>query len=79
MKERKNVYNHLECNNSHRIDFVNPEILAYSPDKYKLLLLESLYIEHLKPPASIKIPQPFQSAYLIFSLSVSSFYCSVLL
>jgi len=42
------VCNHLQSNLSHTVDFLNPKILAYSPDKYKLLILESLYIQQLK-------------------------------
>jgi len=37
----------LQSNPSHTVDFLNPEILAHSPDKYKLIL-ESLYVQQLK-------------------------------
>jgi len=41
------VCNHLQSNPSHRVDFLNPKILAHSLDKYKLLISESLYIQRL--------------------------------
>ena len=43
------VCNHLQSNPSHRVDFHNPQILTSCPDKHKLLILESLYIQLLKP------------------------------
>ena len=43
------VCNDLQSNPNHRVDFNNPQILTSSPDKSKLLILESLYIEQLKP------------------------------
>ena len=41
--------NHLQSNPSHKVDFHNPQILTSCPDKHKLLILESLYIQLLKP------------------------------
>ena len=32
---------------------VNPQILTHSPDKYKLLVLESLFIQQLKPDRNL--------------------------
>ena len=43
------VCNHLQSNPNHRVDFNNPQILTSSPDKSKLLILESLCIQQLKP------------------------------
>ena len=43
------VYNHLQSNPSHKVDFNNPQILTSCPDKHKLLILKSLYIQLLKP------------------------------
>ena len=43
------VCDHLQSNPSHKVDFHNPQILTSCPDKHKLLVLESLYIQLLKP------------------------------
>ena len=43
------VCNHLQFNPSHRVDFHNTQILTSCPDKPKLFILESLYIQLLKP------------------------------
>ena len=43
------VYNHIQSNTDHKVDFNNPQILTHSPDKYKLLILESLFIQQLTP------------------------------
>ena len=43
------VCNHLQSNLSHKVDFHNPQILTSCPDKHKLLILESLYIQLFKP------------------------------
>ena len=40
--------NHLHSNPNHRVDFNNTQSLTSSPDKSKLLILESLYIQQLK-------------------------------
>ena len=34
---------------SYKIDFDNPQMLTFCPNKHKLLILESLYIQLLKP------------------------------
>ena len=47
------VLNHLQAHKNHSIDFKNPQILTYSKDKYKLLILELLYIQLLKPDLNI--------------------------
>ena len=47
------VNNHLQANSTHTVDFNNPQILSYSQDKYKLLILESLYIQELNPDINI--------------------------
>ena len=43
------VCNHLQSNPSHKVDFHNPQILTSCPNKRKLLILESLYNQLLKP------------------------------
>ena len=43
------VCNHIQSNTDHKVDFNDPKILTHSPDKYKLLILESLFIQQLKP------------------------------
>ena len=47
------VCNHLQSNPNHRVDFNNPQILNSSPDKSKLLILESLCIQQLKPSLNL--------------------------
>ena len=47
------VCNHLQSNPNHRVDFNNPQILTSSPDKSKLLILESLCIQQLKPSLNL--------------------------
>jgi len=47
------VHNHLQTHGDHSIDFKNPQILTHSNNKYKLLILESLYIQLLKPDLNI--------------------------
>ena len=47
------VRNHIQSNTDHKVDFSNPQILTHSPDKYKLLILESLFIQQLKPDLSL--------------------------
>ena len=39
----------MKVNPSHKLDFHNPQILTSCRDKHKLLILESLYIQLLKP------------------------------
>ena len=41
------VCNHIQSNTHHKVDFNNSQSLTHSPDKYKLLILESLFIELL--------------------------------
>ena len=43
------VCNHLQSNPLLKIDFQNSQILTSCPDKHKYLILESLYIQLLKP------------------------------
>ena len=38
------VCNHIQSNTDHKMDFNNPQILTHSPDKYKHLNIESLFI-----------------------------------
>ena len=57
------VCNHLQLNPNHKVDFNNPQILTSSPDKSKLLILESLYIQQLKPSLNLAL-NPFLSVYL---------------
>ena len=47
LKSTLEVCNHLQSNPNHRVDFNNPQILTSSPDKSKLLILESLCIQQL--------------------------------
>ena len=47
------VCDHLQSNPNHRVDFNNPQILTSSPDKSKLLILESLCIQQLKPSLNL--------------------------
>ena len=47
------VCNHLQSNPNHRVDFNNSQILTSSPDKSKLLILESLYIQQLNPSLNL--------------------------
>ena len=47
------VCNDLQSNPNHRVDFNNPQILTSSPDKSKLLILESLYIQQLEPSLNL--------------------------
>ena len=47
------VFNHIQSNTHHKVDFNNPQILTHSPDKYKLLILESLFIQQLKPDLNL--------------------------
>ena len=47
------VCNHIQCNTDHKVDFNNPQILTHSPDEYKLLILESLFIQQLKPDLNL--------------------------
>ena len=47
------VCNHIQSNSDHKVDFNNPQILTHSPDKYKLLILESLFIQQLKPDLNL--------------------------
>ena len=47
------VRNHIQSNTDHKVDFNNPQILTHSPDKYKLLILESLFIQQLKPDLNL--------------------------
>ena len=43
------VSNHLQSDPSHKVDFHNPQILTSCPVKHNFLILESLYIQLLKP------------------------------
>ena len=43
------VCNHLQSNPSRKVDLHNSQILTSCPDKHKLSILESLYIQLLKP------------------------------
>ena len=43
------VCNHLQSNPFHKVDFHNPQILTSCPDKHKLLILDTLRIQLLKP------------------------------
>ena len=47
------VCNHSHSNPNHRVDFNNPQILTSSPYKSKRLILESLYIQQLKPSLNL--------------------------
>ena len=47
------VCNHIQSNTDRKVDFNNPQILTHSPDKYKLLILESLFIQQLKPDLNL--------------------------
>ena len=38
----------LHSNPSYKVDFDNPQMFTSCPDKHKLLILESLYIQLLK-------------------------------
>ena len=42
------LWNHIQSNTDHKINFNNPQILIHFQDKYKLLILESLFIQQLK-------------------------------
>jgi len=46
---KSEVCNHLQSNPNYKVDFNNSQILISSPDKFKLLVLESLYFQQLKP------------------------------
>ena len=45
--------NHIQSNTDHKVDFNNPQILTHSPDKYKLLVPESLFVQQLKPDLNL--------------------------
>jgi len=44
---------HLQSNPNYKADFNNSQILNSSPDKFKLLILESFYIQQLKPDLNL--------------------------
>ena len=70
------VCNHLQSNPNHRVDFNNPQILTSSPDKFKLLILESLYIQQLKPSLNLDSKSfPLRLFNTLPSLLASSFLC----
>ena len=52
-RDTSEVCNHIQFNTDHKVDFNNPQILTHSPDKYKLLILESLFIQQLKPDLNL--------------------------
>ena len=58
------IYSYLQFNLSHKVDFHNLQVLISCPDKHKLLILESPYIQLLKP-ISTSTPHLIHSAFLM--------------
>ena len=53
LKKKFKSHGIKQSNPNHRVDFNNPQILTSSPDKSKLLILESLCIQQLKPSLNL--------------------------
>nr|CAB3258886.1 kinase D-interacting substrate of 220 kDa-like [Phallusia mammillata] len=47
--ETSEVCQHLQANKDHVVDFKNPEVLGTARDRYRLMLLESIFIQRYKP------------------------------
>ena len=46
------VCNHIQSHTHHKVDFNNPQILTHCPGKYRLLILESLFIQQITQTGS---------------------------
>ena len=51
--QNSEVCNHLQAHPTHTVDFHNPQILGHAHDKHILLILESLFIQQLKPDLNV--------------------------
>ena len=64
------VCNHIQSNTHYKVDFNNPQILTHSPDKYKLLILEFIFIQQLKPN-----PHLDSAVHILSTPSIQYVFC----
>ena len=81
------VCNHLQTNLNHIVDFNNLQLPISFLDKSKLLILESLYIQELKPSLNLDSKSfllhlfntPLSFFCCAFNFLVSAWHCCVLI